>query len=255
MLTIRHEQMQALQDLAMKGFENEMIAHARAFSPRLCSVLDEAEIRRAVAFAIARARAWSFSTRGAIRLFIELALMRGSCFDTDPLCWRIADVLHEGHGEMRRARHLHLLSNTYHETVSGPRAINARRALDRMLLFASEPVPIRRDSFTVDLLRLIHGIYPEKAAYVGDEALRALIGQGSHAAQQHGFGARGAVLFVTLMFAFGHGCCDDPWYPWIARTLTDPRTSGPEARAARLEKKARVWLGHVVAGSLERLSA
>ena len=48
------------------------------------------------------------------------------------------------------------------------------------------------------------------------------------------------------MFAFGHGCCEDPLYPWIARTLTDEKITDAEARAKRLEKKAITWLDHVL---------
>ena len=54
------------------------------------------------------------------------------------------------------------------------------------------------------------------------------------------------VIRMLLMFAFGHGCCDDPLYPWIARTLNDERITDPPARAKRLETKALTWLDHVL---------
>ena len=58
---------------------------------------------------------------------------------------------------------------------------------------------------------------------------------------------RGEALVVVLMFAFGHGCTDDPLYPWISRTLKDERIVGPAARVERLEKKSITWLEHVLA--------
>ena len=54
-------------------------------------------------------------------------------------------------------------------------------------------------------------------------------------------------MVVVLMFAFGHGCTDDPLYPWISRTLKNERIVDPAARAGRLEKKAVTWLEHVLA--------
>lgn len=48
------------------------------------------------------------------------------------------------------------------------------------------------------------------------------------------------------MFAFGHGCFDDPLYPWIARTLEDDAITDSAARAKRLETKALTWLDHVL---------
>ena len=46
---------------------------------------------------------------------------------------------------------------------------------------------------------------------------------------------------------FGHGCADDPLYPWIERTLNDQAIIDAPARAKRLEKKAITWLEHVLA--------
>ena len=51
---------------------------------------------------------------------------------------------------------------------------------------------------------------------------------------------------VALMIAFGHGCTEDPLYPWIARTLKDERITDATERAERLERKAVTWLKHVL---------
>jgi hypothetical protein len=90
--------------------------------------------------------------------------------------------------------------------------------------------------------------FPQKAAYIGEEALTTLIQDGRAEARKFGFTTlRAEALVVVLMFAFGHGCTDDPLYPWISRTLTDERIVSTEARAMRLEKKALKWLDHVLA--------
>jgi hypothetical protein len=90
--------------------------------------------------------------------------------------------------------------------------------------------------------------FPEKVAYSGRAGLNALIQEAIAEAQRYGFTTmRSQVLIVSLKFAFGNGCTNDPLYPWISRTLQDPRIVSPEARAARLEKKAVTWLEHVLA--------
>ena len=91
-------------------------------------------------------------------------------------------------------------------------------------------------------------IFPQKAAYLGNEALQALIHRGNTIAQQARFpSARAYTLMVALMYAFGHGCTNDPLYPWIVNTLTDEKIIDPAARADRLERKALTWLNHVLA--------
>jgi uncharacterized membrane protein len=48
------------------------------------------------------------------------------------------------------------------------------------------------------------------------------------------------------MFAFGHGCLNDPLYPWIAMTLEGDAIGDSDARTRRLERRALTWLDHVL---------
>jgi hypothetical protein len=98
------------------------------------------------------------------------------------------------------------------------------------------------------MIQEMNRIFPQKTAYVGETNLRALISEGLEEAGRHGFlDVRSQALMVILKYAFGHGCTDDPLYPWISRTLKDEKIIDSAARAARLEKKAITWLEHVVA--------
>ncbi|MCK7510893.1 MAG: hypothetical protein MZV70_47025 [Desulfobacterales bacterium] len=74
MLTIRKEQMQAFEHAAMGRFEEEMAAHCREFSPRLCEVVGDDQVRLAVRGAIGRCIGHGFTNRGPIRLFIEMCV-------------------------------------------------------------------------------------------------------------------------------------------------------------------------------------
>jgi len=85
------------------------------------------------------------------------------------------------------------------------------------------------------------------AAYVGDDGLEALIREDAAEAGRQGFGAdRGVVLVVLLMLTLGHGGCDDPLFPWIARTLTDQTIADSGTRARRLETMALNSLDQVL---------
>ena len=84
MLQIREEQMAVFEQAALRRFEDEMVVHSKIFSPRLCEVLGEEQLRVALRRAMARAGGYGFSYRGPIRLFIEFMFLFGSAFDTDP---------------------------------------------------------------------------------------------------------------------------------------------------------------------------
>jgi hypothetical protein len=247
-LVIRSAQVLAFEAAARQRFEDEMLAHGRRFSPRLSEVLGDEGLRLAVRSAIARSAHHGFTYRGPIRLFVEMTFLFGSAFDTDPQYRVVGDVLHSADDQMTRAQRIHEWHGDYLERVSGPGATNVHSALRGLLTFAREPLTIPAEDLRQGLLREMIRIFPQKASYVGEAALSALIDEAADEARRRDFeGARATALLVVLKFAFGHGCTADPLYPWIAKTLDDERIAGPAARAARLEKKALTWLEHVVA--------
>lgn len=246
MLVIRAQQMSALEQAGRRRFEDEMVAHARDFTPRLSEVLGEEQLRIAVRSAIGSAEAHGFTLRGPIRLYVELTFLRGGGFETDPQYPKLGAILRQPSGEMQRAELLYEAMLDYLEKVSGPGAVNVHKALSDLLVFARSPLPFS-SGFLEGMILEMSRVFPKKAAYIGEAALSALIREGVDEARRYGFATfREAALIVALMFAFGHRCTADPLYPWIQRTLHDPRITDPAARARRLEQKAVTWLEHVV---------
>lgn len=247
MLLIRPEQMKIFEQDAQRQFEDEMIAHSKDFSPRLCEVIGDDQLRVAVHSAISSAMSYGFTNRGPIRLFVEMMFLCGSAFDTDPQYYLVGEALQDSGDQMQRAEQVHEYSLDYLEKVSGLDAVNVKNALKGLGVFAKGSMNISPDNFVTDMLREMKTLFPLKVAYVGEEALTKLINEGRVEAEKYGFQTiRGQVLIVVLMFSFGHGCTDDPLYPWISRTLRDERIIDSEGRARRLEKKALTWLEHVI---------
>lgn len=250
MLVIRREQFKIFESGALRSFEDEMIAHSQQFSPVLSRVIGDTQLRVAVHAALSRAMNYGFTLRGPLQLFVEITFLCGSAFDTDPQYPGWGDALRSAEHEMDRAMAIHERHNNYLARVSGPDAINVRAALKALAAFARAPLSISESNYVADMLSAMEQAFPQKVAYVGEDGLRAVISEASAEAARHRFSTiREQGLIAVLMFAFGHGCTDDPLYPWISRTLDDPRITSPEARAKRLENKALTWLDHVLAGS------
>jgi len=233
----------------MRAFEAEMSGHLRQFSPPLCKTLSDDQLLVAVRYGIARARNCGFDMRGPVRLWLENALVFGSDFDTDPqYSWATEIIGNSEMIQMHRAERLFEKTVEYRHTVGGERDVFTLKALQRIRSFAAGLLLFMPEDSIGNLRSTLATIYPEKAAYLGDEALSLLIDVGLEVANQRGITAiRGQVLVVALMYAFGHGCIADPLYPWIERTLSDEKIGDPNARAAKLERKALIWLDHVLA--------
>lgn len=258
-IRMRREQMASFEQEALRPFENEMMAHGKAFAPELCAVIGDDQLLLAVRGSIGRARGYGFSFRGPIRLVVEMMFLFGSAFDTDPQYpWASAILSGKEEDQMRRADALYRKILDYQDKVSGPAGANTLRALRRLLALAGDQGALGpgagdpADAVRAELARA----FPEKAAYIGTPGLAALVSEGCAGARKYRLPApRGGALMAALMYGFGHGCASDPLYPWIGQTLADERISDPAARAARLEKKAVTWLEHAVGSPRQGASA
>ena len=250
MFVIRREQMDAFRAAALRSFEDEMVEHLATFSPPLFKAVGEEQMRKAIRLGITRADGYGFTHRGPVRLYLELMLLFGSHFDTDPQYPWANQVLtnRDALPQMQRAERLYDLTMDYRAKVAGAEDAYTLRALRNIAAFARQPLTISSEDFVPAMLHEIAMIYPEKAAYVGDQNLSSLIRKAMDGARIQRFSTtREMALVVVLMIAFGHGCGADPLYPWIARTLKDEAIVDPAARAMRLKKKALTWLEHVLA--------
>lgn len=238
----------------MRDFEDEMVIHVKtsALRARLCKVIGDEQLRVALRQAMERAGSYGFTSRGPIRLCIELMFIFGSGVATDPQYPEIGRILNAPGEQMERSEQIHQWVLDFQETAYGPQAANVRKALEALLDMSRKPVTFTEDDFVRGMFQEMKQIFPQKAAYVGAEALKTLILAARTEARKHRFPSpRGETLMASLKFAFGHGCTDDPLYPWISRTLADELITDPVVRAERLEKKAVTWLEHVLASPPE----
>ncbi len=248
MLVIRKSQVDAFHEASLAEFEREMIAHSQAFSPRLCEILGPEQVSLAVRQAMGRAACYGFTFRGPIRLYIELMFLCGSDFDTDPQYAAIAEELKSTSDQMVRADRIWQGVVDYNRRVCGVNNINVLNAERYLAQFARSSISFVESNFDEMIERELEIAFPQKVAFVGRENILKLIQEGRAEAQKNSFnGLRAQALIVVLKFSFGHGCMRDPLYPWISRTLHDEHIKDADARAKRLEKKARTWLEHVLA--------
>lgn len=248
MLSISAPQMQALRSDSRGRFVSEMVEHSRGWAPRLCGTISEPQLRLAVQQIIEAGCRHDLTHRGPLRLCVETMFVFGSGFDSDPQCPQLGQILRDAGPQSERAEALYERVVEYLEEVSGEQASNVHVAMRNLLTFAQSPIRFADSQFAGGMVWAMGTIFPQKAAYVGEANLHRLVEEARSIADQHGFvDIRAKALLAALMFAFGHGCTEDPLYPWIAATLADDRIVDPAARAQHLERKTMTWLEHVLA--------
>jgi hypothetical protein len=254
MLLINPTQYAVLAEKAQDGFEIELTKHLETFSPILFKTIGEKQMREVVSVGLRRAKKYHLNLRGPVRFYLEMMLLFGSSFDTDPQYPWAAKILSSGGTEDQMDRAMSMFENAQHYRikVSGPSDEYTFQALKRILLLTRAPLDIDPGPVSESLLSKIADTYPQKSEHIGRQGLLLLIKQAMAVAQRNSFSThRSVFMLVVLMSAFGHGCTNDLLYPWIANTLNDPLIVSSEARAKRLETKAITWLEHVLARSDE----
>ncbi len=246
MLEIRREQHAELEKLALRRFVDDMREHLFGFAPGHCEVVGAQGIEAVIGSGIKKARSYGVTQRGPVRLYLEMMVLFGSDFDSDPQYpWALASLQDPAaFDQMDRAVRLHERVMDYIERVVGPDAQHERAALRTLLsrypAAGSLPGGQREDM----LARLPGEIYPQKGRYLGEAALRELAAEALASTQAHRLaGERGPAVLLALMFALGHGCVEDPQFPWIAKTLGDTDSGGLGLRVDRLYGRFMAYVG------------
>jgi hypothetical protein len=245
MLKIRDEQVKSFEKAALRAFEDEMVRHFRDFASKRSEVVGEAGMRRGIQLGIEQARGYGLTNRGPVRFYLECLLMFGAAFDIDPLLpWAHAILTDSAMpDQMERADRLFERAMAYLDRVFGPNDAYQIEALRRISGAQIEDYPDRASDPEDFALRALKEVYPQKCEESGDEALRGLIRRGIELAWHHGGPTElGVALFIALPFALGHGFAADPFFPWIAETLEDPRITDPAKRIVRLHTRAKTYL-------------
>jgi len=252
-LILRSSQIVALEELALATFERRMVEHLREFSPPLTGRLPEEELTAFVRGGIERAEGYGFTLQGPAQLYLETMVLLGSEFTNDPMYpWAAPpspDDAGDAGDEEDRAFALYDRLLDYGVQVDGDDNRNTRAALMRVGELADAPREFSHDGLEDVLRDELSRVYPEKAEYIGAEALREVVERGIATAVRldPGCEARTIGIVCLLMFGLGHGAPRDPLHRWIGRILGDRTLEDRAARAALLEQTARTWLGQALA--------
>lgn len=244
MVMIRSEQMKAFRERSGTSFQKEMAAHLFQFAPVPCQAAGRRQVEEAVRLGTEAARHHGLTSRGAVRLYLELQTLLGADFDDDPQYpWAAATLASM---EVEKADRLFEQSAAYLEKVNGPEGRDARQAAESLAAHLELAEAGIGRAAEHEMLAEMAALHPRKHAYAGEDSLQALIAEAGQAARQHSLpNPDGVVLFARLMFAFGHGAAGDPLLPWIAQALAQD----PGERIRRVQRAAIDYLRRLTGGA------
>jgi hypothetical protein len=242
-MIIRDTQFEALQSETQATAEKELVEHCREYAPRLFQAAGEAGVREAVRLGLKRSKAYGFTDHPQVRFYIDMMLVLGSDFDTDPQYPWASETLQDSYSKPHvRGMVLHRDLSLYLDRVLGPQKEHVTEALNRLVSLPRElPPPDRRGGG--NLRHWVSRLYPQKSQDVDDKQLARIAEAAAMEAAGFGIPAGDAIL-GSVMLILGHGATRDPLYPWISGALRDPMITSPEGRLDRLYSRLRVYAEH-----------
>ncbi len=243
MIEIRPEQFDTLERKAHRDFEDELVAHLKAFAPRHAAGVGDAGLRALVESGLRKARARGFTLRGSLRFYVECQVMFGHEFEADPLIpWAAREWGRRGNDELQRADAIHDVAMNYRQDVIGEDEAIEKAAIGRLV---ARPVRewLGGDPSHGATRAILAELHPEKFERAPVEAVNDLLRRGDRSAELNALPiAPGGRVMAALMFALGRGAPTDPQFPWIAANLNETRDQPPGARVEKLAVRAVAYL-------------
>lgn len=242
-MIIREAQFEALQNALTAKVEMEFVEQCYKFSPPLCKAAGDRGVLQTVRNGMERAQSYSFSDKDHIQFYIEMMLVLGSEFDSDPQFPWAAEILQDFSSQSHvRVLALHRDLSLYLDRVVGPENVFLKEALANFLELRtqlSSPEELNIDN----VRKLLWRFFPQKYDDMNDDQLSQIEASAMSRAREFEL-TWGDGLIAGIMFMFGHGATSDNLYPWIANTLAAPPTGAEDTRLQRLWAKLHLYAEH-----------
>jgi hypothetical protein len=251
-MVIRAAQMQVLAEATTLEFEHRILDHLKSFAPKHCAVLQEDDLRSVIRYGWHKANDYGFFAERSVRIYIQLMLMIGAGFDSDPQIPWAWEMLTSNPNEVESARidPLHERAWDYADAISKDYETDGRldfsRFVDQISTLRQQSTtgldPSQIPGFRAAAVSRLKLLFASKSAYIGDAALDRLFDFTIQCANSYRMNSeRGVLLFFVMMFVLGSGFHDDPQLPWVSAILND-KESGPNDRVDRLLREAVAFL-------------
>lgn len=229
MLTIRREQMFALEAWQRDNFCAELSQALQMRFPHLQRICSNDDLTRAVNQCLYDAQSMGFDARSEIAYYALLCFQFGIGFIDDPLLPWVAEAAQ--HAPVERFHYLDQGAKDYGKEVFGTDQCFLKAALERWITPHFVTQPLATDSLAI--------LYPEKAEHAGPLALTAFRDATEEIIRTLDIvdPSLGDEL-TRCAFIFGHRLHEDPFVPQIRGLLDHPSQESPAQWIARLQALA-----------------
>ena len=216
-IQITNEQLKKLDEQAFELYVGELIEHCELCYPKRVDYITVKELRVILANEVKKIKQQGINQRASVRFQIDLMIIFGVGFKTDPQYeWINQWLVQNAHySQLEQADFLFEDCVDYLQAVYGENSRNKYLVDSKLECFDLTHYNLTKENFDRDILAIIQDIYPKKAELAGDKALQNLITQAKQTASTQ-FSCTYIdqyAYFINVSYLYGHQFYDDPFLP------------------------------------------
>lgn len=241
-IKITNDQLKKLDDQAFELYISELIEHCELCYPKLVDYITPTELRVILANEVKKIKQQGVNQRASVRFQIDLKIIFGAGFKTDPQYEWIRKWLEQNahYSQLEQADFLFYDCVDYLQTVYGENNINKYRTESQLEHFDLKSYTLTKENFDRDILAILKDLYPKKAELAGDNALKNLITQSKLTASTQ-FSCKYIdqyAYFIIMSYLYGHQFYNDPFLPNIT-SIADINGTEIDNSSQRVNTKQR----------------
>ena len=263
-IIITEQQLKILEPYAYENYITELVEHCNECYPHLRTTMGEENLRQVLRDAVEKAEESGFTQKGSVQFYIDLLIVFGWDFETDPQYPWIKESIQsdQGKSQIRVSTELFYEVDKYLDAISGKDSEYLFDAAKKLELLTIDNLPVTKNNFIQDMLVVLQDSYPQKYQSTEKDQRIKLIEQGiKKSKNDYQFEQPNHIgLVVILMFLLGHEFDHDPFYKWVSLEKSNQYIEGTlvmdqqETIARKLESRAKIWLAAAVENKKNQLA-
>ena len=251
-ITITDQQLKILEPYAYENYITELVEHCDKKFPHLRKTMGEEKLRQTLRQSVEKAKKNGFTQRGPVRFYIEMLIIFGWDFESDPQYPWIKESLQNNQdlSNFDASMELYREVDKYLDNIYGENNKHLVAVADKLQQLTLDNAKVTEKHFMQDILTLLEEIYPQKYHLAEREQLKKLVEKGIQKSRNdYQFEQLNHIgLVILLMFSFGHEFDHNPFYQWATVEKSNRYKEGTliidyqEKVARKLESRSKIWL-------------
>ncbi|WP_274719998.1 hypothetical protein [Xenorhabdus bovienii] len=244
-IEFNEDQWNMLKKHSFNAYIDELVAHCNESYPYLEIKLGKDELRKALKDAVEKTKNDGFDQRGAVQFYIDMLILFGTEFQTDPQYTWIKTILdnHSHLGQLEKTSLLYHEVTRYLNEVHGEQDEYLKTSILKFQNINIERLNVQWNNYESNVDALLKSLYPQKHQYIKKNDIKKFIQFGVEKSNKYGIKNANCSAFLTLiMFLLGHKFDQDIFLSHLNIRLFKQYYSDIDLLIIEMENKTKDYL-------------